>query len=30
MAYRIFDDEPMLTLPEMDAATIALYGMSLN
>jgi hypothetical protein len=30
MAYRFFDDEPMLTFPEMDAAKIALYGMSLN
>ena len=30
MAYRVFDDEAMLTFPEMDAAKIALYGMSLN
>jgi hypothetical protein len=30
MAYRFFDDEPMLTFPEVDAARIALHGMSLN
>jgi hypothetical protein len=30
MAYRFFDDEPMLTFPEVDPARIALYGISLN